>query len=308
MKQNTQDTSFPALPGQIPISVNLHFWKPCNYRCKFCFAVFDDDPHLQRVKNGLSLAEGVRLIELLRRAGAQKLNFVGGEPTLCQYIGLLLAHAKASGLVTSIVTNGERLDNLLAEHASFIDWVGLSVDSALEEVEFRLGRGKGGHVARSRRQFETLHQLGIRVKLNTTVTRLTWEEDMSEFVFAVRPERWKVFQVLPVSGQNDAGIRELTITPEQFAQFVDRHQGLRHRGVVIVPESNEDMTGSYCMVDPLGRFFDNIAGTHRYSRPILEVGVEAAFADIRFHPERFVARGGRYDWGRPVPLTVFVSR
>ena len=32
------------------------------------------------------------------------------------------------------------------------------------------------------------------------------------------------------------------------------------------------MTGSYVMVDPAGRFFDNTSGYHTYGRPILEGG------------------------------------
>ncbi len=58
----------------------------------------------------------------------------------------------------------------------------------------------GDHVARSLSLFDRLHQYGIRVKLNTVVTRLNYQEDMSAFVRRVRPERWKVFQVLPVDG------------------------------------------------------------------------------------------------------------
>ena len=64
----------------------------------------------------------------------------------------------------------------------------------------------------------------------------------------------------------------------------------------VVPESNDLMTGSYVMVDPAGRFFDNVSGTHTYSRPILEVGVEEALRDISIAPEKFLSRGGSYDW------------
>lgn len=56
------------------------------------------------------------------------------------------------------------------------------------------------------------------------------------------------------------------------------------------------LTGSYWMVDPAGRFFDNVDGRHRRSQPILEVGVAAAARQIRFAPDRFVARGGVYQW------------
>lgn len=57
------------------------------------------------------------------------------------------------------------------------------------------------------------------------------------------------------------------------------------------------MRGSYAMVDPAGRFYDNIDGPHHYSRPLLEVGVDAAWADVGFFMARFEERGGRYSFG-----------
>ena len=52
------------------------------------------------------------------------------------------------------------------------------------------------------------------------------------------------------------------------------------------------------MVDPLGRFFDNVAGRLHYSRPILEVGVEEALRDVQFDLVRLQNRGGVYPWER----------
>jgi radical S-adenosyl methionine domain-containing protein 2 len=49
---------------------------------------------------------------------------------------------------------------------------------------------------------------------------------MSEFVRQVQPERWKVFQVLPVGGQNDGAVDDLLIDRAQFQAFVDRHASL----------------------------------------------------------------------------------
>lgn len=288
----------------LPPTINLHFWKACNYRCSFCFATFNDSSELERIRgSGLSKDDWVRLIRLVREAGVDKINFVGGEPTLAPYLGELLTVSRDVGLTTSIVTNGERLDALLQTHAKYINWVGLSVDSSSEEVERRLGRGKGGHVERSLRQFESLRCLGIRTKLNTTVTSLSWEEDMSDFVLKARPERWKVFQVLSVEGQNDDGIGALLVSDEQFQQYVQRHAHLEAKGITIADETNEDMTGSYAMVDPLGRFFSNVGGKHTYSRAILDVGVREAFDDVSFSRDRFRDRGGEYEW-RTIPLTV----
>lgn len=75
---------------------------------------------------------------------------------------------------------------------------------------------------------------------------------------------------------------------------MERNRGVESDGVTVVPESNELMRGSYVMIDPLGRFYDNVTGRHRYSRRILEVGIEAALGDVVVDTGRFVERGGRY--------------
>lgn len=273
-----------------PVSVNFHLWKPCNYRCQFCYETMPD------IHSHLSLNDSLYLLKLLREAGTEKINFAGGEPTLCPYLGDLLSEARRLGFVTSIVTNGARLTQLLTRHASDIDWVGLSVDSADEETSKRLGRGFGDHVKRSIILFDALHEHKIRVKLNTVVTRLNYQEDMSAFIRRVSPERWKIFQVLLVKGQNNGSVEDLLISKAQFQEFVERHKHLNVEGYKIVAETNDLMRGSYVMIDPLGRFFSDAKGYHEYSLPILEVGVNAAFVQVDWYVEKFVDRGGIYDW------------
>jgi len=273
-----------------PVSINFHLWKPCNYHCKFCYETMPD------IHSHLSLDDSLHLLKLLREAGTEKINFAGGEPTLCPYLGELLSNARRLGFVTSIVTNGARLPQLLTRHAADIDWVGLSVDSADEETCKRLGRGFGDHVQRSITLFDALHEHKIRAKLNTVITRLNYQEDMSEFIKRVRPERWKIFQVLLVKGQNDRSVEDLLISKAQFQEFVDRHKQLNAEGCKIVTETNDLMRGSYVMIDPLGRFFSDAKGYHEYSLPILEVSVNTAFAQVDWYAEKFVDRGGIYDW------------
>ena len=50
---------------------------------------------------------------------------------------------------------------------------------------------------------DLLKQRGIRLKINTVVSRSNCEEDLTGFIARARPERWKLLQVLPVGGQND---------------------------------------------------------------------------------------------------------
>ena len=85
-------------------------------------------------------------------------------------------------------------------------------------------------------------------------------------------------------------------TAEAFQAFVDRHRHLAEVGIEVVAEDNEAMTGSYAMIDPAGRFFDNTSGGHRYGRPILDVGIIEAWQGVQFDLVRFIGRGGAYNW------------
>lgn len=283
----------------LPPAVNLHLTRACNARCTFCFATF------REVRGALGAADWCRVIDRLADAGAEKINFAGGEPTLLPYLPTLIQHAKARDLTTSIVTNGHRLEHVFEEAAGALDWVGLSVDSADEATEVALGRSRGGHVALIRRLAAEAHALGIGLKLNTVVTTLSVHEDMSDLVRELAPERWKIFQMLSVRGQND-GAAHLAVSGAEFGAFVARHRAaLLDTETVLVAEDNDAMTGSYAMVGPAGRFFDNTTGTLRYSRPILAHAGVSAFGDIGFDADTFEARGGVYAWQtgrRALPL------
>lgn len=287
--RRTSLVDVPLAPGPNPlVSVNWHLTRACNLKCRFCFATFRD------VRGQLSIDDGRRLLAALREAGTEKVNFAGGEPTLHPHIGALVYEARRLGFVVSIISNGHRLEALLDTHADALDWVGLSVDSADEAVQAALGRGRGDHISRSLRLARLIHRSGPRLKLNTVVTALNWREDLRPLVRLMRPERWKVFQVLPVEGQNDGDVDGLLITDSQFGAFVDRQASID--GVTFVPESNDAMTSSYLMLDPLGRFYGNQCGRYEHSQPVLDVGPTVAAAQVGFDVQRMVRRGGVYSW------------
>jgi radical S-adenosyl methionine domain-containing protein 2 len=289
----------------LPISVNLHFWRPCNMRCGFCFATYDDTARAFP-RGHLPQASLLRLIDELALHGARKLTFVGGEPTLCPWLGTLITHAKRRGLTTMLVSNGWHLrePDYLQTHLRDLDWLTLSVDSTEAWRNLRSGRAHRGTEIMSvddiMRIGAQARQMGLRLKLNTVVHAFNHDEDLGSFVAKLQPERWKLFQVLPVEGQNDASFAAFEITSEQFRAFVERHAWLAERDITVVPEHNQDMRGTYAMIDPRGCFYDSVAGKHRYSRPILEVGVVQAWSEVEFSDERFAARGGNYDFDVPL--------
>lgn len=287
------------MSSPMPVSVNFHLWRPCNMSCNGCFARFQDLDAAVLPGGHMSKQAAIDLAVLLGRQ-FDKVTFVGGEPTLCPWLPLLIERAHLAGATTMMVSNGTRLTSAYLDGlARSLDWVALSIDSAVPATHVSLGRAVHGEAISPERYLaiaDDIRRLGMRLKINTVVSALNAVEDMRELILALRPERWKVFQVLPVDGQNDGDVEPLLINSGTFQRFLDRHGGLNALGIPVVGEDNEDMTGSYAMVDPAGRFFDNSTGRHTYSRPILKVGIEAAWSEITFNAERFAARGAVYSW------------
>ena len=65
---------------------------------------------------------------------------------------------------------------------------------------------------------------------------------------------------------------------------------------ILVPENNEAMTGSYLLIDPRGKLFENSKGKHTYSRSLVDNSVEDCLKDIELDREMFIKRGGIYKW------------
>lgn len=289
MKNNTLSNAIPA--------VNFHLWQACNMRCKFCFATFQDVRTILP-KGHLTREDAIKVTVALCEAGFSKITFVGGEPTLCPWIIELISVAKSYGLTTMMVTNGTRLNyQFLKELRPVLDWLCLSIDSLNENRNRQTGRMQANGIAYSETEYralvEIIKQEGFRLKINTVVHSLNYSEVMGDFIEWADPLRWKVFQVLPIEGQNDGKVEPLLISDAHYENFLKNHARFRNKPVV---ETNNQMKGSYLMVDPSGRFFDNAEGTHNYSQPILEVGVAGAVKQVNSNYEKFVERGGIFKW------------
>jgi len=291
----------------LPPAVNWHFWPWCNYGCTFCFATFED---IDR-SNSLEKELGFKLLEEMAAEGVEKVTFVGGEPTLCPWLGEYLVKAKNHALTTCIVSNGTGLsEEFLDSWHEYIDWVGISIDASDDRLHYIMGRGTKADLAEGRSRhlegalsaWERCQKLGIRMKLNTVVCKANLDDNMTETVLQLMPERWKAFQVLPIDGQNDGRVEDLLISEDEFSEWVERHKRVSNEGINFIPETNELMTGSYVMIDSLGRFYSNIEGGHKYTRSILEIGIKDAWRENQFNEHHFIEREGIYDW-RTLPST-----
>lgn len=271
-------------------TVSFHIVKPCNMKCKFCYATFDDI----HVGPQMSFVDAKEIIRKLINAGIEKITFAGGEPLLYKHIKDVIIYAKEWGATTSIITNGSLLtERWLGAMMPYLDWVGLSIDSLGQGTQARIGRLTNQAKAVDYSSLiEIINDKGYRLKINTVVNAYNWHEDMNEFITLAKPDRWKVFQALRVEGQNDASWDEIKVSDSQYNEFLLRHA--LHDA--LVAEDNRLMTGSYLLVDPLGRLFENSAGKHTYSDSLINQDIEHCLSQINLNRDTFIERGGIYKW------------
>lgn len=267
-------------------SVNWHITNRCNYNCRFCFA-----RNLGKEMRDITVA--VNVLEKLKDIGMKKINFVGGEPMLHPLIFDLIRIAKEMGFLTSIVSNGYYLNKeSVGRLFPWLDWIGLSVDSCCERVQSQLGRGDGSHIANICNVASLVHDNNINLKINTTVTRLNFTEDMKPLIKELNPMRWKVFQVLPVMGQNEEHIEELKVSDCEFKQFIQQNSNLRlARGGMPVFETNDDMVDSYFMIGPDGSIVKN-SGMEHSIQPMDCNCIEEVLEVVDW--DKYCGRGGDY--------------
>jgi len=287
-------------PRELPETINIHLTRSCNFACRFCYAEFAECSSARIPSDQLR-----RILDAIGRVGPprtgrnRKVNFAGGEPLLYPGLPGIIEFSKRLGLVTSLVTNGSLLDeHSMALLSGSLDICAISLDSGVRKTNDAIGR-RSKNFQPDAQFYLTLARLirtaDVRLKINSVVNRLNLFENLGGLVAALLPFRWKLFQVKQVIGQNDTTFADLAISVPEFEGFVARNRRLVPSSVAIVPETSNDMTGSYVMIAPNGCFFDSTSGCYRYSRPILEVGIVEAFQDVVFDADKFVKRGGLYE-------------
>lgn len=293
LKRSIVPTQNENLNRTLP-TVNFHLIKACNFRCKFCYATFDD------IKSkGMSKSEQINIIRKLNEAKLfRKINFAGGEPTLLPYIDYLIQLAKKLGFETSIVTNASKVDaEWVRKMANYLDILTISIDSIEETSNIASGRSEKGKTLSQEHLLSlanAAHEYGIQLKVNTVVSKFNYKETLTDFINQLKPFRWKVLQVTRIEEQNDLQFEAVKIYSNEFEEFCNRNKEGLISTISFIKEPEDIIQGSYLMIDPLGRFYDSSNKKYNYSDKILEVGVEKALSQVYTSFDKFEQRNGNY--------------
>ena len=267
--------------------INLHITQKCNYACKYCFAHFANH-------NDLSFVEWKHIIDDLKTSNlVDAINFAGGEPVLHKDFHALVNYAYDQGFKLSIITNGSlMLSQQLMPPDLFdkFDTLGISVDSINPKTLVSLGAcNKSNDVL----TYEKLSQLitlarsinpNIKIKLNTVITNLNADEDLTMIGKEFGIERWKILRMKIFAHE---GITNAALAPSQadFDGFVARHSDVSEN---VVPEN--DLTRSYIMVDNQGRLLDDEGDDYKVVGNLLMENFTKVFKRYAFDENTYSSR------------------
>lgn len=285
--------------------INYHLTDSCNYGCAYCFGKFE--------MNDLTLEQACSVVDNCYRYFTERgitdgrINLAGGEPLLYPHLDGLIDYICAYGIKVSIITNGSLLTKeRIASWRNKVYCIGLSLDSALPETNAAIGRrcqsGKVLDVRHAVSIAQAIHRNGIKLKINTVVSKFNVNEDMRTFYKRLKPDRLKLLQMEIVEGVNDAA-SQYAISKKQFVKFCDKHRHCCHDTVC---EDSDSIENSYLIINPQGGFQVNNAGKCFICGDCLQ---EELFDIVKRAPvikEKFDARYGiTHDTPADKPVYIF---
>lgn len=255
----------------ILFTVMLELSYRCNLDCFFCY----NDLGLEGRQ--LDTGDYLRLLDELAQVQCMNLILTGGEPLAHPGFFQIGSRARELGFLVRIKSNGHALRNRIAERLReeidpFV--VDISLHGARAESHDRQTRVRGSF-DRLMSNIPGLQALGIRLKLNATLTR--WNEDEIEGIFAIADSFGIPVAINPdVAPRDDGDETPLSIAPSRSAtlhlyRILDR----RHRERAVAgdakpeaprerPDKNCGAGSSTLTVDPYG----NVLPCVQWRRPV----------------------------------------
>ena len=233
-----------------PDVVNFHFVDFCNYSCCYCFVKKDNRlasfQHCMMIID--NIAEYFSLIQVRGR-----INLVGGEIFMCTYLQQIIDYINAKNIDVSIVTNGSLLTkDFIIKNSQKISYIGISVDSLEHNTNIKIGRCQKNKTINKNELIDIckfIKDRGIKLKINHCISKYNFNEDISDFIKTVAPNRFKIFQMSIVEGINDK-CKQMQVTQEEFEKCCNKYKKLNP-----VIENEYEMKGSYLMIDSIGDFY-----------------------------------------------------
>ncbi|WP_026895318.1 radical SAM/SPASM domain-containing protein [Clostridiisalibacter paucivorans] len=198
--------------------VSWNTTKRCNLYCEHCYRDASDKAY----KGELNTQEGKKLIEDIKKAGFRLLIFSGGEPLMRKDIYELISYADRLKLIPALGTNGTLITKEVASKLkeSGIRAAAISIDSTDMNKHDKF-RGKAGSFKRAMEGIKNCLEVGIRVQINTTISKDNKEEilKLTDFAEMVGASSHHVFFLVATGRGKD--IKDRFLDKDEYFDLLD---------------------------------------------------------------------------------------
>lgn len=243
-------------------TLNWQITSRCNYNCRFCSVhkSCNKNKEMRSLEQAYVFLEGIQKIDF-NNFKVECLNLIGGDPLMHPFFYEILKTAKESGFSVWVTTNGSNLNKenikAISRHAEGIT---IPVDSLSNLLEKELRCGAEKHVSFVIELADFIHENGLKLGINTIVTKKNCQENLRALIKRLDPYRWNVFQILPREFQNIGYLPE-TADEAEFKEFARKHSHVRLRcGAEPSFKSEEEILNSYFVLTSEG-LIKNLKGT-----------------------------------------------
>jgi len=262
--------------------INLHFTDFCNFRCKHCF--------VKKENSELTYDELETIVDKIdcyfkKHNIIGRINIAGGEPLLSRNIDRLIDYISSKGIKVSLITNGYNLDEgFISKHINQIETIGISVDSLDYDTNIRIGRCyKNNTISKDKLIYicNLIKASGIKLKINTCVSKININEDFNEFINIVKPDRYKILQMLCYEDDNNNNSVNV-VTDDEINNFLSK---LNYKYVY---EDNQVLRNSYLIIDSKGNISTD--NSHSSSISIFDYDLDEAIDKLNIDYNNYIKR------------------
>ena len=242
------------------LKVHWECWSDCNLSCPFCYRTVDPP---------LDLADGKRLLRIVKTSGVQGIVFTGGDPSLRPDLIDLIAYARDLDLWTEIQTNAQEQSSTFHNLLLNVNLVGVSLDGCDPESHdlFRLQPGNYEQVTALLRYLEQ-HRIPVVVRSIVAQSNYTRIASLGPILSPYQNVvRWVLMEFKPIGGgYTNRG--EYLLERKAFEEVVKRARSLTGQHPKIDVYRVEDSIGIYALITATGQLF-GVSKSEGESHPTL---------------------------------------